>query len=283
MLRVNVSVSNNQQDAHDHGVDFSILFASLSLIFAILGLMEAVGVPITHVDGGVYNTTFKVGSPILPYLIGIASIPLFLEGDGRGKYAVALTIISMLLLVDSTVGYAYALLLSIMLLAAVFFIRRNVLRLNRLLPYSALLASAYACLVGLHVLTSPVTPVELPFLGGFTELLWRAYSVLRWPAILLYTLLPYALLLPLALTPTRFRSVIPHPGESFHGEIFSVRACRLILAASVCLAAYLAAYNYLPKVNPYGYALGVDTVYYYAPSLRSMLSSTNPVTFAFSE
>ncbi|MBO3799277.1 MAG: hypothetical protein JTT13_10485 [Candidatus Brockarchaeota archaeon] len=283
MLQVTVSVSCSQPGVHNRGVDFTVLFASLGLILATLGLTEMTGVPITHVDGGVYNTTFKVGSPIIPYLIGITMIPIVLDGNIRGKYAAILAIMSMLLLADLTAGYVYTLLLSIMLWVALFFFRRSLLRLNRVLLYSALLASAYACLVGLHILTSPVNPLESPLLGGFTEVLWRAYSVLRWPAIILYTLLPYTLLLPLASTLIGFRNPILHSDGYFKREIFSVRACHLILASSICLAAYLAVYNYLPKVNPHGYASGVDTVYYYAPSLRSMLSSTNPITFAFSE
>lgn len=283
MLQITVSVSSNKPGIHDHGVDFTSLFASLGLILATLGLMEAIGVPITHVDGGVYNTTFKIGSPVIPYLIGITMIPLILEGESRGKYAAILAVMSMLLLLDLTVGYVFTLLLSIMLLPAVFFLRRSMLHLKRIIHYSALLASAYACLVGLHVLISPMIRVEPPLLGSFTEVLWRTYSLLRWPAILLYTLLPYMLLLLLALTPARFRNALLRPDEGFRREFFSVKACHLILATSVCLAAYLAAYNYLPEVNPYGYASGVDAVYYYAPSLRSMLSNTNPIRFAFSE
>ncbi|MEM2057758.1 MAG: hypothetical protein QXO76_05870, partial [Thermoproteota archaeon] len=60
MLQVTVSVSCSQPGVHNRGVDFTVLFASLGLILATLGLTEMTGVPITHVDGGVYNTTFKV-------------------------------------------------------------------------------------------------------------------------------------------------------------------------------------------------------------------------------
>jgi hypothetical protein len=39
----------------------------------------------------------------------------------------------------------------------------------------------------------------------------------------------------------------------------------------------------MPKINPGSYPSGVDTTFYYYPSLRSMLNSNDPIVFAFSE
>jgi hypothetical protein len=267
------------------GIDFTSLFLSLGLILAVLGGMEAVGIPIVHVTGGVRCELFQVSSPVIPHLIWITVVPLVFEKAGRRKHFFVTIIICMMLLVDLTIGYAYSLLFSILLWMGILFSERSMLRLKRIVLYSTVLTAAYVCLVGLHVLISPIIPIEIPLLNKFAEVLWKLYSVLRWPAIILYTFLPYALLAPLfhSLVRSHEPTGPKVPGAFFLKEIFSRRASQLILIASMGLAAYLEAYNYMPKINPNGFPIGVDTVYYYTPSLRSMLNSRDPIGFAFSE
>jgi hypothetical protein len=267
------------------GIDFTSLFLSLGLILIVLGGMEVVGIPIVHVTGGVRRELFQVSSPVIPHLIWITVIPLVLEKAGRRKYFFITIIICVMLLVDLTIGYAYSLLFSILLWVGIFLFERSVVRLNRILLYSTVLTAAYVCLVGLHVLISPIIPIEIPLLNKFVEVLWKLYSALRWPAIILYTFLPYTLLVPLFHSLMRSHKPAGSmvTGGFFRKEIFSRRSSLLILIASMGLAAYLEAYNYMPKINPNGFPIGVDTVYYYTPSLRSMLNSTDPIGFAFSE
>lgn len=286
MFRVTVTVSGDKPGLNrDREIDFTSLFLALGFILVVLGVMEILRIPITHITRGVRHEFFTVGSPVVPYLVGITVVPLILENTGRWRHLLAVVIMGMVLLVDFTFGYSYSLPFSVMLWAAILFLRKRVLRLSKILLYSVTLATIYVCLVGLHVLISPVIPMELPFLGKFTEALWKAYSTLRWPAILLYALLPYALFTPLFHGFIRGRKpdVSMNPEEFFRREIFSRRAFQLILIASMGLATYLAAYNYLPKINPSGFPTGVDTVYYYAPSLRRMINSSDPIGFAFSE
>ncbi|MEM2487611.1 MAG: hypothetical protein QXR44_03360 [Thermoproteota archaeon] len=286
IFRVTVSASNGKPGSHrDREIDFTSLFLSLGLILVVLGVMEILRIPITHITGGARYELFTIGSPVVPYLIGITVVPLVLENTGREKHVLAAAFMGMVLLVDLTLGYSYSLPSSIMLWVAILFSRRSVLRLNKIMLYSTTLATIYVCLVGLHVLISPLIPIELPFLGKFTEVLWKVYSTLRWPAILLYTLLPYVLFIPHLHSFIRSRKLATpmDPEVFFCKEIFSGMTFQLILIVSMGLATYLAAYNYLPKINPNGFPSGVDTVYYYAPSLRLMINSTDPIRFAFSE
>ncbi|MBO3842577.1 MAG: hypothetical protein FGF48_09235 [Candidatus Brockarchaeota archaeon] len=286
MFRVRVSVSSGKPGLkRNREIDFTSLLLALGFILVVLSVIEMLRIPIIHVTGGVRYELFTIGSPVVPYLVGITVVPLVLENAGRVKHVLVVAIMGMVLLVDFTFGYSYSLPFSVMLWAAILFPMKRVLRLNKILQYSVTLATIYVCLVGLHVLISPLVPMELPFLGKFTEVLWKAYSILRWPAILLYTLLPYALLTPLfhGFIRSRKPDVSMNPEEFFRREILSGRALQLILIASMGLATYLAAYNYLPRINPSGFPTGVDTVYYYAPSLRRMINSSDPIRFAFSE
>lgn len=286
IFRIKVSMSGGKQGVREgQEIDFTSLFVSLGLILIVLGGMEVIGIPIIHVTSGIRYDSFKVGSPIIPHLIGITTVPLVIGETGRRKTLLAVTIIGMIFLTDLTAGYSYSLPLSILLWMTILLLRRNMLQSNRILPYSITLATVYVCLVGFYVLISPMIPIEPPFLGKFTEVLWKVYSTLRWPAILLYTFLPYTLFIPFLFDFIRGRKQArsPDPEGIFCRELFPEKAFRSILIASMGLAAYLAIYNYMPKINPDSYPSGVDTTFYYYPSLRSMLNSNDPITFAFSE
>jgi len=283
-FRVKISVSGGEQSS-DREIDFTSLFLSFGSILVVFGVMEILRIPIIHVTEGIRYELFTIGSSVVPYLIGITVIPLVLENTGRERHLLAIAIMGIVLMVDLTLGYSYSLPFSIMLWITILFLKKSLLQLNKILLYSLTLATIYVCIVGLHVLINPLIPLEFPFLDKFTEVLWKVYSTFRWPAIVLYTLLPYALFVPLfqGFIRNRKLTLSMNTENFFHKEIFSRRTSYLILIASMGLAMYLAAYNYLPMINPKGFPSGVDTAYYYAPSLRAMIDSTDPIRFAFSE
>lgn len=270
-------IGDGRSRAESIAIFMENLFLSMGLLLAVLGALEIAQVPIYA--NGCYMP-FKTGSLVVPYIIIVSASPLVLEDPSNKKYLYITLMLASLILVEFAAGYYCSLASSIILWLVTVFLYRSRLRLRQLCLSLLVLLATYTVSAGVFTLIRPLLPVEVPLMEGLTAGLWRVHLLLAWPAIIVYSMFPYALLFIILLLRKQFFKT--GCDAAFEKHVFTKRTSHMLLFVSIILAAYFSAYNYLPENNPGGMPVGVD-VPDYAESLEEIVNSNNPVVQAFSE